>query len=240
VSDDLRRCSFDTVAATYERGRPPYADEAIEWIAERLGLAPGARVLDLAAGTGKLTRQLLPLGVDVVAVEPGDQMRSVLERVLPDVESLAGTAEAIPLPDASVDAVTVGQAFHWFRKSEALLEMHRVLRPGGGIALVWNVWDDEDPLLDAIDKRMHRDTPGPSDWRERYDRTLFGELDERKFRQRRTLTTDSLVEWVASTSAVATAEPEARELLLAEVRELAGAEAVDVSIATEVTAADRV
>ena len=240
MSDDLRRCSFDTVAETYERGRPPYADGAIEWIAERLDFEPGARVLDLAAGTGKLTRQLLPLGVDVVAVEPGDQMRSVLERVLPDVESLAGTAEAIPLPDASVDAVTVGQAFHWFRKSEALLEMHRVLRPGGGIALVWNVWDDEDPLLDAIDKRMHRDTPEPSDWRERYDRALFGELDERKFRQRRTLTTDSLVEWVASTSAVATAEPEARELLLAEVRELAGAETVDVSIATEVTVADRV
>src|SRR6266852_2460351 len=127
VSDDRYRCSFDSVADRYERARPPYADEALAWIAERL---PFERVLDLAAGTGKLTRQLVARGADVVAVEPGDAMRAVLERIVPEAHALAGSAEAIPLPDASVDAITVGQAFHWFRVPEALVEMHRVLRPG--------------------------------------------------------------------------------------------------------------
>jgi ubiquinone/menaquinone biosynthesis C-methylase UbiE len=239
VSEDERRYSFETVAEVYERGRPPYADEAIAWIAERLGIGPGRRVLDLAAGTGKLTRQLLPLGADVVAVEPGDEMRGVLERVLPDVEALAGSAEAIPLPDASVDAATVGQAFHWFRPHDALAELHRVIRPGGGIALLWNLWDEADPVLSAIDALVRRWRPEPT-WQEDYDRTLFGELEERKFRQQRLLTSESIVEWVASSSGVATAAPDERNRMLAEVRELLGAGPVDVSIATMVMVADRV
>ena len=123
VSDDRYRYSFESVAELYERSRPAYAEDAVAWAAGRLGLGPGRRVLDLAAGTGKLTRQLLALGVDVVAVEPGDEMRGVLERVLPEVEVLAGRAEQIPLPDASVDAVAVGQAFHWFDPEPALAEM---------------------------------------------------------------------------------------------------------------------
>jgi SAM-dependent methyltransferase len=239
VSDDERRYSFESVAEIYESGRPPYGDEAIAWIAERLAIGPGRRVLDLAAGTGKLTRQLIPLGADVVAVEPGDQMRGVLERVLPDVEALAGSAEAIPLPDASVDAATVGQAFHWFRTQEALAELHRVIRAGGGIALVWNLWDEGDPLLAAIDALVRRWRPGPT-WRDDYDRALFGELEERSFRQHRVLATGSLVEWVASSSGVATAAPDERERMLDEVRALVGVGPVDVSIATEVIVADRV
>jgi ubiquinone/menaquinone biosynthesis C-methylase UbiE len=239
VSEDERRYSFETVAEVYERGRPPYADPAIAWIAERLGIGPGRRVLDLAAGTGKLTRQLVPLGAEVVAVEPGDRMRGVLERVLPDVEALPGSAEAIPLPDASVDAATVGQAFHWFRTREALAELHRVIRPGGGIALLWNAWDDHDPRLHAIDMLVRRWRPGPT-WREDYDGTLFGELEERTFRQQRAVTSDSLVEWVASSSGVATAAPNERERMLAEVRAFADAGVIDVWIATDVVVADRV
>ncbi len=239
MSEDERRYSFETVAEVYERGRPPYADDAIAWIAERLGIGPGRRVLDLAAGTGKLARQLLPLGAKVVAVEPGDQMRGMLERVLPDVEALAGWAEAIPLPDASVDAATVGQAFHWFRTHEALVELHRVIRPGGGIALLWNLWDETDPLLNAVDALVRRWRPEPT-WREDYDGTLFGELEDRTFRQQRVVTSDSLVEWVASSSGVATAAPDERDRMLAEVRALVGAGTVDVSIATLVSVADRV
>ena len=128
MSRDEFRLSFETVADAYERARPGYAPAAVEWIAERL---PFGRVLDLAAGTGKLTRQLVARGADVVAVEPGEEMRAVLARVVPGVEVLAGSAEAIPLPDESVDTVTVAQAFHWFRAEEALAEIHRVLRPGG-------------------------------------------------------------------------------------------------------------
>ena len=124
---------------------PGYPDEAVAWVAERLGIGPGRDVLDLAAGTGKLTRQLVPLGARIVAVEPIDAMRAELERAVPAVEALAGTAEAIPLPDGSVDAVTCAQAFHWFRADEAVREIRRVLRPGGGLALLWNGRDLDDP-----------------------------------------------------------------------------------------------
>jgi len=159
------------VAEAYERSRPGYAPTALAWLAERIGIGPGRRVLDLAAGTGKLTRQLLTLGADVVAVEPGDEMRGVLVRVVSEAETLAGSAEAIPLPDAAVDAVTVGQAFHWFRTEEALGEIHRVLRPGGALALLWNEWDHQDPLqrrvpldgqhLFQLVLRGHRDDARP-------------------------------------------------------------------------------
>jgi len=239
VSDAVYRCSFDAVAETYESGRPPYAEDAVAWIAERL---PFERVLDLAAGTGKLTRQLLEVGADVVAVEPGAGMRAVLARELPEVETLEGTAESIPLPDASVDAVTVGQAFHWFRTEKALREMHRVLRPGGGFALLWNVWGGGDPLLQSVDELVRSLTDGapPSGWRSDSPAGLFGELEERAFHRIRLLATDALVQWVASTSRVSTASPETRSTIESGVRALAGGKEVEVSIATEVVAADRV
>ena len=111
-------------------------------------------MLDLAAGTGKLTAHLVETGAEVVAIEPVDEMRAVLERELPSVRALAGTAEAIPLDAASVDAVTVGQAFHWFRGDEALAEIHRVLRPGGGLGLVWNVRDTSVPWVARLTEIM--------------------------------------------------------------------------------------
>ena len=137
---------FSASADAYERGRPGYPDEAIAWIVERLRLEPGRNVLDLAAGTGKLTRALVPSGAQVIAVEPIDEMREQLFAALPDVDAFDGTAESIPLPDASVDAVTCAQAFHWFRAAEAVQEIHRVLRPGGSIALIWNIRDLSDRL----------------------------------------------------------------------------------------------
>jgi len=238
--NDRYRMSFDAAAEEYERARPPYADAAVAWIAERL---PLRRVLDLAAGTGKLTRQLVALGVDVVAVEPGNAMRAVLERAVPGVEALAGSAESIPLPAGVVDVVTVGQAFHWFRSDEAVAEMHRVLRPGGGFALLWNTWDEQDPLLRAMsavtDPLRPLEAGRDRSWRERYDRTLFGPLEERTFRQTRTMTTDALVAWAASTSALLEAEPDERARVLAAVRELAGPGPAEVSIGTDVTVADR-
>jgi ubiquinone/menaquinone biosynthesis C-methylase UbiE len=169
VSDDHYRLSFERVAETYERARPGYAPDALAWLAERIGIGPGRRVLDLAAGTGKLTRQLLAFGAEVAAVEPGREMRAVLERVVPQAEALAGSAEAIPLPGESVDAVTVAQAFHWFRAEEALVEIHRVLRPGGALGLLWNEWDEADPLQQAVDVllsalRPHRAEDGPPPW----------------------------------------------------------------------------
>src|SRR5438105_7464268 len=129
VHPDAR--SFGSAADKYERGRPDYPLAAVEWLAAELGLGAGRTVLDLAAGTGKLTRQLLPTGSRVIAVEPSAEMRAVLEASLLEVEALDGTAESIPLPDGSVDAITVAQAFHWFKLPDALEEMRRVLRPAG-------------------------------------------------------------------------------------------------------------
>jgi SAM-dependent methyltransferase len=173
--------SFDRAAAEYEQARPGYP----EGVLDLLPLAADATVLDLGAGTGKLTRLLTSRYARVVAVEPLDGMRAILEEVVLDAESLAGTAEEIPLPDASVDAVFAGQAFHWFANDDAIAEIARVLRPGGVLALVWNepaapsplpaayvAYFDElhAPSLDAIQS-------GPS-WSEVIGRGPFGELSE--------------------------------------------------------------
>jgi ubiquinone/menaquinone biosynthesis C-methylase UbiE len=232
VSDPRYARSFDGVAAQYERARPEYADEAVDWIVEELELEPGSRVLDLAAGTGKLTRQLLRRGLDVVAVEPSDEMRAELVRVLPEVEALAGTAEAIPLPDASVDAVTVGQAFHWFDAKAALAEMRRVLKPHSGIALLWNRWDEEDPLLSQIDALL-RDIRPPAVARgEKWE--PGPEYERRTFRQRRPMTIDAIVEWAGSTSGWVNAPAEKQRELEMEIRRIGEEHGGEVSIATDV------
>jgi len=127
---------FGAVAATYERARPTYPDAVLAALADRAGVGPGAQVLDLAAGTGKLTRQLAALGAEVVAVEPSPGMRAACAEAVPGVPVLDGTAEAIPAGDGSLDVVTVAQAFHWFRPAPALAEIARVLRPGGWLAVV--------------------------------------------------------------------------------------------------------
>lgn len=125
----------------YELGRPGYPPSLVQALASGCGVAPGARVLDLGAGTGKLARPLLAAGFDVVAVEPLDRMRAVLARSLGDARALPGTAEAIPLPDGAVDAAICADSYHWFDADRAPSEIHRVLRPGGGVALVWR-WAD--------------------------------------------------------------------------------------------------
>ncbi len=243
MSDDKYRLSFDGVADLYERTRPTYAPEALAFLAKRL---PLTRVLDLGAGTGKLTRQLVALGADVVAVEPGDAMRAVLERVVPEAQALAGSAEHIPLPEASVDAVTVGQAFHWFKPAEALAEMHRVLRPGGGYALLWNRWDDDDPLLRELDGLIQRLRPegthgGRPGWEEALAASpLFGAPEEHKFAHAERLDVDTIVGRVASVSAVAAAPPEEQARVEEQVRALVGPSEVDFPMITDMMVADRV
>jgi len=243
VSRDVYRLSFESVADVYERTRPPYAPRALAYIADRL---PLRRVLDLGAGTGKLTRQLVALGADVVAVEPGDAMRAVLERVVPEAEALPGSAESIPLPDASVDVVTVAQAFHWFRAEEALAEMHRVLRPGGGFALLWNHWDDDDPVMHELDEIVERlrlggPAEGPEDWKKRLaDSPLFGTPEELTFRHAERLDADAIAGRIASVSVVASATPEVQKRVDAEVRALVTEPLINFPIITHVIVADRV
>ena len=136
---DTAARGFPLATQAYEQGRPTYPSAAAARLERELGLRSGRVVLDLAAGTGKLTALLVGTRATVIAVEPVAEMRAALERALPSVTAYPGTAEAIPLDDSSVDAVTVGQAFHWFRGDEALAEIHRVLRPGGGLGIVFNV-----------------------------------------------------------------------------------------------------
>jgi SAM-dependent methyltransferase len=217
---------FGSAADAYERGRPSYPDDAVAYLAAELGLGPAARVLDLAAGTGKLTRLLVEGGADVVAVEPVAAMRAVLAGAMPDVPVLEGTAESIPLGPASVDAVTVAQAFHWFDAEAALAEIHRVLRPGGGLGLIWNAMDvgvEWVAVLGELVQGVRGSAPqySGSPWRDAFaSGGLFTPLTERTFAFPHELDEDGLVDRVASTSYVA-ALPEAdRRRLLDQVRAL--------------------
>ena len=165
ASADRRELSFDLVADEYERTRPSYPPALLDV----LPLGADAAVLDLGAGTGKLTRVLAARYAEVTAVEPLANMRAMLERVVPGVTALAGSAERIPLDDASVDGVFAAQAFHWFVKDVALPEIARVLRPGGVFAVIWNGPDEEQPspLPDAFRAELdalHDAVPHP--WRE--------------------------------------------------------------------------
>jgi len=217
--------AFELVADLYERARPEYPPEAIQWLADQLDLRDGRVVVDLGAGTGKLTRALVATEAQVIAVEPGEAMLAQLRRAVPEAEAVLGAAEAIPLPDASVDALTVGQAFHWFRHDEALPELHRVVRPGGGIALIWNSRDQSSPLQREVNKllaslvRPPRARVGHS---ARYlaESDLFTSVEERSFGFVQELDADALVERIGSISFVAAASEEEQRRLEWELREL--------------------
>ena len=221
---------FQQGAEAYEASRPSYPPDAVAHILEVTGLGPGRRVLDLAAGTGKLTRLLVPSGADVVAVEPVAAMRETLTRALPDVEALDGTAEAIPLGDASVDAVTVAQAFHWFDAAPALAEMARVLRPGGTLVLVWNTRDRSvdwirrfgELLVDGDGER-----PYDSYYEVDYPAVVatagagaFGSVDTWETTWVQPCDPELLVARAASVSVVAALPDERRAIVLERVREL--------------------
>jgi SAM-dependent methyltransferase len=229
---------FARSAEAYELGRPGYPETALE----PLRLSPDLRVLDLAAGTGKLTRALAASGASVVAVEPVAEMRAAL----PDsVEALDGTAEDIPLDDASVDLVTVAQAFHWFDGDAALAEIHRVLRPGGRLALLWNRRVEDDPVNRAIEAivephRAGTPTHRGDAWRAAFERTtLFGPLEEHVFSHEQVLDEDGLAARICSISFIACLPELERVRVLVRARELTGGGEVTVPYRTEVHLADR-
>ncbi len=218
---------FDAAADVYERARPDYPAEAIDHLIAEL---PAGRWLDLAAGTGKMTRQLVARGIDCVAVEPVAGMRARLREALPDVEVLEGTAEAIPLPEASVDAVVVAQAFHWFSHDAALAEIHRVLRPAGRLALVWNVRDESvawvkritdliKPYEGADGVKIPRHREGG--WRAPLANSeLFRAVGSAEFAHGQEMTAEGLVERMASTSFIAVLPDAERARVLGDIRAL--------------------
>lgn len=217
TEDALRRrpLSFGEEAAAYERGRPSYPPEAIDWL-----LPAGARdVLDLGAGTGKLTIRLVERGLAVTAVDPIPEMLDLLRGSLPGTPALLGTAEEIPLPDDSVDSVLVAQAWHWFDPERALDEVARVLRPGGRLGLVWNVRDermgwvkDLGRIVGHEDDPCHRrqvELPAP-----------FVAQEQQQFEWTSYLTPQALIDLVASRSYCITSPAEVRTRTLDQVRAL--------------------
>ncbi len=191
----------------YEAGRPGYPAEAVSWLCERLEIRKGAVVADVAAGTGKLTRALAGRGARVIAVEPVSAMAEMLSSLTPGAELVSATAEALPFAGGTVDAITAGQAFHWFDADRAWAEFHRVLRGDGGVGLIWNVrdrsvdWVDRVwSILDVVEKK--------APWRD-HDRTSptagvgFGPLESATFWHEVSLTRQAMLDRVASVSHVA-------------------------------------
>jgi ubiquinone/menaquinone biosynthesis C-methylase UbiE len=221
---------FDQNATAYEAARPSYPAEAVAHIVGHGQVGPGRRVLDLAAGTGKLTRLLVPTGAEVVAVEPVAAMRDALRGVLPDVELHDGTAEDLPLGDGSVDAVTVAQGFHWFDAPVALAEMRRVLRPGGHLFLVWNTRDRShdwvrrfgDLLVDGPDAERPYDSYYDVDYAGVVaDAGGFTPVERWQHAWEQPCDVDLLVARAESVSVVGSLPASAREQVLDRVRELA-------------------
>lgn len=248
MADDLyqlRARSFGSMAADYAAHRPNYPADGIRWA---LGGAtrPVRSVLDLAAGTGKLTEGLVPLGFAVTAVEPDDGMRAELSQRFPQVEALAGTAESIPLADGSVDAVLVGQAFHWFDHGRALDEIGRVLRPGGVVGLLWNGEDDSVAwvagLMDVAGTSVSDTLP------ERFEmppHPLFAAAELAVFPHTHRRTVDSLAETMGTHSRMIVIPAAERAAVLERIRaylsalpETAGGE-FDVPLRTKVVHAGR-
>jgi ubiquinone/menaquinone biosynthesis C-methylase UbiE len=226
-----RASSFGRRAAEYDRARPEYSPKALDLAASRLGLGPESEVLDLGAGTGKLTRQLVERFARVTAVEPDQSMLAVLSQVTDCYLALEGRAEAIPLADESVDAVFAGQAFHWFDTDVALPEIARVLRPEGGLVLIWNTWwKTEPPIPPAAQELTKRvfERPGlerhafeTDDWRTCFASSPFEPPQEEKVEPEvLTLDGDRLVTLYLSTSVFGTLPPDELDQLERELREL--------------------
>jgi SAM-dependent methyltransferase len=224
--------AFGRAAREYELGRPEWPGELVDRVVEGLGLDSGTTVLDLGAGTGKLTRALVPRFERVLAVEPDDAMRAVLEEVVPGANALAGNAEAIPLEPGSVDAVFSAEAFHWFSTRGTLEEISRVLRPRGGLAIFWNIPGDEmwPALSEEAEAFIHEafrrgGAPGlprvlSGEWREPFAGSAFEELREEAVQRDITTDRETFVAYMLSVSSIAAQPVEDRAAFGKRLREL--------------------
>ena len=221
---------FDQGAAAYARGRPDYPPAIVDWLREALALTPRSRVVDLGAGTGKFVPSLLATGAHIVAVEPVAGMRAQFAAEYPQLTVLDGTAEAMPLADASVDAVVCATAFHWFATAAALTEIRRVLRPGGRLGLIWNVRDERVPwvarLADLV-RSYAGDTPRQADdtWRRVFPAEGFSPLQQTEFAHSHEGPAETvIVGRLLSTSFIAALPAAAREELTQRIHALIAAE----------------
>lgn len=219
MTDREKSTSFGQAASAYESGRPGYPSESVAWLLEPVR-EPGrsVRVADVGAGTGKLTRTVVEAGAEVVAVDPDAEMLATLRENVRGVPTFAGTAESLPLPDASLDAVVMGQAWHWVDPESGSREIGRVLRHGGVLGLVWNIRDDSVDWVRRLTAAMGGSnaevllaTTGPR------VASPFGELEHHEWRWERRVTLSQLRDLVFSRSDVITADPETRACIDAEV-----------------------
>jgi SAM-dependent methyltransferase len=211
--------------ADYEAARPSYPPDAVAWFVENLRIGPGATVVDLAAGTGKLTRLLEPAGANLIAAEPVAGMRATFRQILPAIPMIATTAEQLAFRDGSLDAVTIAQAFHWFDEERAIAALARAVRVGGRVGVVWNARDRSVPWVDdvwAIMDRIEKRAPwrDHENWSDSALREMpgFGPLHSGEFRHEQTVTPAAMVQRVASVSHVAVLPHAEREVVLDEVR----------------------
>jgi ubiquinone/menaquinone biosynthesis C-methylase UbiE len=214
--------AFGRAAEAYERARPTYPAEALDWVAEAVPLEPGDPVVDVGAGTGKLTRLLVERGYDVVAVEPIDGMRAVLAGRVPLARIVAGTAEAIPVPDASARAVTAAQAYHWFDPERAEPEIARVLEPDGALVVIANVRDKSDDLQSRLEELMSRyrgEYPNRN-WPDKWDDHPLFVPEYREFGHEQLLDQETFVERVSSVSWIASLPEAENRRVLEETRAL--------------------
>lgn len=217
---------FQAGAAAYVAGRPDYPPEIEAWLIQDLGLGSGKTALDLAAGTGKFSPSLLATGATVIAVEPVQAMLNELTRQYPGIDARSGSAEHIPMDDASVDAVVCAQSFHWFATLEALKEIHRVLKPGGALGLVWNVRNDRVPWVAALSRIMQPyegDAPRfhSQKWRSVFPAEGFGPLREKRFRNAHTGPPEKvIIDRVLSVSFMAALPPEEQEHVRSQLRKI--------------------
>jgi SAM-dependent methyltransferase len=232
--------SFGSAAAVYETGRPEYPVSAVEWLLEPVAGAV-TRVLDVGAGTGKLTRAIAAVASRVVAVEPDSAMLAQLEVSVPGVKTVVGAAEALPIGDGEFDAALMGQAWHWVKPVESSREIGRVLRPGGVLGLIWNLRDDTHPVI----RRLHAVMPeGKATEMLRVTNSPpvtqpFGHLEARQWQWTRSVTRSQLGDMVRSRSFYLTATPEQqattdRELdQLCDDLNLFGGSAIDLPYVTK-------
>ncbi|BFM23001.1 class I SAM-dependent methyltransferase [Microbacterium sp. che218] len=248
MSDQAKSTSFGQAAAAYESGRPGYPAEAVAWLLERVREpGRGLRVADVGAGTGKLTRSVVELGADVVAVDPDADMLATLRENARGVPTFVGTAESLPLPDSALDAIVMGQAWHWVDVEPASREVARVLRSGGELGLIWNIRDDSVDWVKRLTAAMGGSnaevllaTTGP-----RVAEPFEG-LEHREWRWDRQITLPQLRDLVGSRSDVITASPEKRagidaavDGVVASVPGLADGEAVALPYVTHAFRARR-
>lgn len=214
--------SFGAAAEVYESGRPEYPAEAVEWMLQpaRRATEP-LRVADVGAGTGKLARVVAQVGADVVAVDPDPEMLAVLRESAPGIPTSVGTAEGLPLPDASLDAVVLGQAWHWVDPVAGSLETARVLRPGGVLGLIWNIRDASVPWVRLMTRIMHG-SHAEQMFEEGGPRVAapFGDLEAAEWKWQRPMTRQGLLDMVGSRSYIITAPPQERARIDREIADL--------------------